>query len=685
MQSQAGMERAVGEDPLSRKKRTTIVIGAAAGGAAVTMTVFELVKQILAPEITRWESHYITIVFVTALSMVTAYVVERQRERISRRNELFRIIADFTYDWEYWLAPDDRFQYVSPSCRRVTGYDGREFLLDPDHFRRIIHEADREKAVPLIYGLKDYEKPIETEFRIVCPDGTIRWIGHVSQPVSGPGKQRIGRRASNRDITKRKTTELNLRQSEDLYRQTARNLPDSVVCVVDREMRFLIAEGKLIETAELNPKDLEGCTPREVLPEQVSSLLEPRFSLAFQGQTVEDEVHLHERSFWSKYVPIQDSKTTTTGAMALIVDITERKKGRELVRQGEVLDQVRDAIVAIDNECIIRYVNRAVFTQYELDPTTPIVGSSLGEYYQFEWMSKDQKDQAYSSLDHSGNWNGINVHVTGKGNRLWVESTVSVVRDTNGNQIGMVAVMRDTTKRKQLEDECTQTSLDLATANEELEAFSYSVSHDLRAPLRTMKSFSDFLLEDYAESLDEIAQDYLIRIAHGADKMNAIIEDMLSLSRISRGEMSREPTDLSALVREYFDDFTAGAPQRRTELIVQPNISAYADPRLLRIALENLLRNAWKFTSNNEVTRIEFGTIKRDEHEVFFVRDNGAGFSSDLAENIFEAFTRGHTDREFQGTGIGLSIVRRVITRHGGEVWAEGAVGRGATFYFTLG
>jgi hypothetical protein len=267
---------------------------------------------------------------------------------------------------------------------------------------------------------------------------------------------------------------------------------------------------------------------------------------------------------------------------------------------------------------------------------------------------------------------------------LWVESFITEVRGRGGTPIGRVAVIRDTTERKRLEEDCLKAARELAEANRELESFSYSVSHDLRAPLRTIIGFSSALLEDYTETIDSVGQNYLRRIAGGAQKMDVLIQDMLSLSRISRQELEPENVDLSAIAGSIVEELRRDEPQRRVDIVIQPQMPARGDPRMLHLAMSNLVRNAWKYTSKNPEARIEIGSRRQGEDEVFFVRDNGAGFESQYAEDLFSPFKRLHTDSEFPGTGIGLAIVERVIRKHGGRVWAEGQVGKGARFFFTL-
>jgi two-component system NtrC family sensor kinase len=225
---------------------------------------------------------------------------------------------------------------------------------------------------------------------------------------------------------------------------------------------------------------------------------------------------------------------------------------------------------------------------------------------------------------------------------------------------------------------------ELKYKNQELEAFSYSVSHDLRAPLRSIDGFSQALLEDYGESLDETAQGYLHRIKTAAGRMSELIEDMLQLSRISRAEVNRASVDVSALARSVADELAQRNPERTVSVQIQPGLHADVDPGLMKVLFENLLGNAWKFTQRTEKARIEVKAESRTAETVFLVMDNGAGFDMAYAGRLFQPFQRLHTVSDFPGTGIGLATVRRVVDHHGGRVWAEGAVGSGATVFFTI-
>ena len=237
---------------------------------------------------------------------------------------------------------------------------------------------------------------------------------------------------------------------------------------------------------------------------------------------------------------------------------------------------------------------------------------------------------------------------------------------------------------EQLERRVAERTAELTTLNRELESFAYSVSHDLRAPLRSIDGFSRILLEEYAGRLDPAAAEHLSRVRKAAQSMAQLIDDLLSLSRVTRAEVRRISTDMSGIARTIIDELHAEAPDREFDARIQPGIVCVADPRLLRIALYNLVANAWKFTSKRERASIELGALLQRGETVYYVRDNGAGFDMNYAGKLFGAFQRMHPAREFAGTGIGLATVRRIVERHGGTVWAEAEVNQGATFYFTL-
>ena len=260
--------------------------------------------------------------------------------------------------------------------------------------------------------------------------------------------------------------------------------------------------------------------------------------------------------------------------------------------------------------------------------------------------------------------------------------------DALGSQIGNFIERRHAEEEVrrlnvELEQRVAERTAELAVANRELEAFSYSVSHDLRAPLRSIEGFSRLLVEKHARQLDDRSRECLQRLRCASQRMSHLIDDLLHLSHVTRGGLRPQPVDLSALAGAIAADLQKPQPERRVTFVIAQGLVAHADPRLLRVALENLLGNAWKYTSRHPQARIELGMIERDGEHVYFVGDDGAGFDMAYAERLFGAFQRLHSVAEFEGTGIGLATVQRIIHRHGGRIWAEAAVEKGATFYFT--
>ena len=259
----------------------------------------------------------------------------------------------------------------------------------------------------------------------------------------------------------------------------------------------------------------------------------------------------------------------------------------------------------------------------------------------------------------------------------------------------MLGIRMDITDRKTAEEALRQLNKELdqrvlartaqlEAANKELEAFSYSVSHDLRAPLRAIDGFSQVLAEDYESTLDEIGKDYLYRVRQAAQKMSQLIDDLLTLSRAMRSDISREEIDLANEAMDVISDLKETEPGRIVYFDVQKDMKAFGDPTLLRVVIQNLLGNAWKYTSKQQDAHIKFG-YKQDNGElVYYIEDDGAGFDMQFVDKLFHAFQRLHQPEDFPGTGIGLATVQRIISRHGGKIWANSSPQKGATFYFTL-
>lgn len=358
-----------------------------------------------------------------------------------------------------------------------------------------------------------------------------------------------------------------------------------------------------------------------------------------------------------------------------------------------IASTAKDAIILIDNDGKIEYWNDAArrifgYSKQEMIKEDMHLILAPGKYH-------NAYRDGFAKLRMTGEGAAIGKTLEFEAKRkdgtlFPIELSVSALKlKGKWHSIG---ILRDITERKKAEEKIIKLNVDLqrhavelTAVNKELEAFSYSVSHDLRAPLRTIDGFSQALLEDYADKFDEEGKDHLRRVRAASQRMAQLIDDMLNLSRLSRSEMTLENVDLSAIVKSISDELRETQPQRKVEFVIAQGITAKGDARLLRVALTNLLGNAWKFTGNRSNARIEFGVAQVDGEKSYFITDNGAGFDMAYANKLFGAFQRLHGSTEFPGTGIGLAIVQRVIHRHGGKVWAEGDVEKGATFYFTLG
>lgn len=347
-----------------------------------------------------------------------------------------------------------------------------------------------------------------------------------------------------------------------------------------------------------------------------------------------------------------------------------------------MLDHMPDQIYFKDTKSRFIRNSKSQATALGLNDPSEAVGKSDFDFFPHAQQSYETEQEIMRSGTPLVDVEERVVWPTGQ--ETWVSTTKVPLRDQSGQIIGTFGISRDITERKQSEAALQKAKLELEAANKELEAFSYSVSHDLRAPLRSIDGYSQAVLEDYGELLPMEGRNFLEHIRSSTHRMAELIDDLLDLSRVTRTLLKFVPVDLTRLAGNIRRELQQTEPERNVTWRVAPNLHARGDPNLLQIVLENLLNNAWKYSSKQEQAEIEFGSKSENNETVFFVRDNGAGFDMAYANKLFGAFQRLHGATEFPGTGIGLATVQRIIRRHGGRVWAESTVGKGATFFFTL-
>jgi light-regulated signal transduction histidine kinase (bacteriophytochrome) len=326
------------------------------------------------------------------------------------------------------------------------------------------------------------------------------------------------------------------------------------------------------------------------------------------------------------------------------------------------------------------------------DDPSGLPGSSTLSFH----VDPEDREGWRSLIDQQGMTRHYEVRLKRRdGKIIWARENARAVRDENDELLYYEGSLEDITELKQAEEAIRRLNAELElrviertaqlkAANKELEAFSYSVSHDLRTPLRALDGYSKLLLEEYAEVVDDNGKYYLESLRSASQRMGELIDDLLMLSRITRSDIRIQEINLSNVASKIATELQNLEPERHVEFVIQNDLTDQADINLMQIVLENLLGNAWKFTARESSARIEFGCVELNEKKVYYVRDNGAGFDMAYVDKLFGAFQRLHSDMEFDGTGIGLATVQRIIRRHAGRIWAEGALEHGATFYFTL-
>ena len=539
-------------------------------------------------------------------------------------------------------------------------------------------------------------EPFEMEFPLLGADGIFRPFLTRVQPVKDSTGLVLRWFGTNTDISA-------LKQAEKMTAHMAAVVQSADDAIISKDLNGIV------QTWNVGAEKIFGYTAEEIIGRNISILIPPghidevpdvlkRISL---GEHTEHFETVRMRKDGTvipvllTFSPIKDASGKIVGASKIAHDITERKQAEEALRHSE--ERYRTLFSTLmEGFCIIEVIfdteGRPVDYRFlEINPA-------------FEAQTGMQNAQGHLmrelAPDHEAHWfeiygkialTGEPAHFVNEARALnrWFDVYAYRVGKPENRQVAII--FNDITAHKRAEEAINKLNDDLLArneqldfANKELESFVYSVSHDLRAPLRHISGFTDLVMRGTADKLDEKGKRYLSRIHDGAEKMSRLIDDLLNLSRIAKQEIQRTELNMSEIATSIVAELREADPASRVEVDIKGSLTAFADRGLIEIALSNLLGNAWKFSAKTEHARIEFGTMEQEGTIIYYVRDNGAGFDQQYAGKMFWPFHRLHSEAAFEGTGIGLAIVDRIIRLHGGKVWAEGTEGKGATIYFSL-
>jgi PAS domain S-box-containing protein len=510
------------------------------------------------------------------------------------------------------------------------------------------------------------------------------------------GGRAIAVMESNRDLGQEK-------RNEKKFRDLLEAAPDAMI-IVNNAGCIELTNAQVEAVFGYSKQEVEGASIERLLPERFRGRHDPHRQGYFNAPKRREMgagLELYGLRKDGTEFPVEISLSpleTEEGmlVMSAIRDITKRKKTEEALRAIEerfrlLVSGVADyAIFMLDREgrVISWNIGAERIKGYK---EAEILGEHFSRFYIREDVKQEKPNRALQAATKEGVFRDEGWRLRKDGTRFWASVEITALHDKEGKLRGFGKTTRDITERKRTEEalerqrnELARSNAEMTAANKELEAFSYSVSHDLRAPLRSIDGFSLALLEDYSEKLDDEGKKHLERVRAATQRMGALIDDLLNLARVTRASMRLERVFVSEVATEVAEGLQKAQPGRKVEFRIEEGLEAIVDSHLLRIVLENLLGNAWKFTSRSTSACIEFGRTTNNGTSAFFVRDDGAGFDSAYADRLFGAFQRLHAMIDFPGTGVGLATVQRIIHRHGGRIWAESSVGRGATFYFTL-
>ncbi|NHK32040.1 MAG: PAS domain S-box protein [Asgard group archaeon] len=688
-----------------------------------------------------------SILFETIAETLSHNIDRLQVDEARRESEeKFRAFAEQSLIGVMLFKRNGEFLFFNKQMENITEYTVTELmemsmldflkLTNIDDISDIMQKIDKQKSI-------EADKPLVREFQFRTKSDLTKWLSMNLTPITISNE--IAFASLFVDITKQKQAQLSLIRERELLKMVSEatannfyvadlcaNLLEGIIKILNLDAGSLRLFNKndnsLISIADYGLKEDEKL---QLTPIIINETEHPLIDVLKQENMIfclDASKHpllktkpLVEKHEFKSYIfwPIISAKKTFIGTLQIgarrISNLTEDDRfifesiteivatsiehiqALEELRLSEekfkrTVDNISDGILIIENHELI-YANNRVqeILGYSFEEIKKMdVHSIVSPAESDKFIVEIEKMRA--GLEHIPEqeyW-----YIAKDGSRKYINSTLSMNFGEDG-KYSLYILIRDFTDKKiaeeelqklneELEERVKERTQQLEQVNKELEAFSYSVSHDLRTPLRSIDGFSQVLLEDFSKHLDTTGQDYLQRIRTSTKRMSNLIDDLLALSRLTRKELSIEQIDLTKICNEVFEELKINEPSRKIRVSIERGMKLNGDPTLIRTVIENLIGNSWKFTRKKALPKIIFGTKTIKNEKIYFIEDNGVGFDMAYANKLFTVFQRLHSYKEFEGTGIGLAIVQRIINRHGGKIWAEGKVNKGATFYFTI-